>query len=336
MKTLERCCCYSFYSLTSSCIDIVLMIISGLSFFFSFLVLVIIKWKNLDSTSLGIMLVIFFLITSLFVITILIFCWRKKGTIKSTTKELAKKLSTAGIIISLVTFIFCILANIVFSEDFSQANHPCRSKITYIEKNLRNLFDKNSIDCSKYNSGVVYKIVTTGHYFISYFCLTYTEIAMIVAIFLWRSSNIRIIEGIEGVIVQEEDLEREKQEQQEKEKREEQKNRERQQQEGKNEQYSERYQPVIGKPQPTNPQRVIIEQKIIIQAPIQPEYTPNNNQYLPLGIPQKRNLPPIQSRDNNYNNINNDNNINNINNDNNINVINEPGYNYPVMQVDDI
>ena len=333
METLKRCCCFSFFSLTSENVDIVLMVVSGLSFYFSFLTLVIIKWKYIDKTSLGLMLIIFFLCTFLFFITTLIFHWRKKGIIKSSKKEAAKKLTSTGIIISVIIIVFCIISNIVFSADFSEANHPCSIKYIYIKKSVRNLSDDESddelFDCSLYsdNRDIRISIISTSQYFIAYFSLTLIEIAMIISILLWRSSNIRIITDIDGIIEMEEKEE-------EKEERKEERQQSRHEQ-GKpvvinqpiskqiQQQTTTPQQVIIQQQQPSGPVEFVIRNEVIIQ----PQSITNNNLYqypssqqsnsninnaytIPIQqIPQRQRLPPIQESVNSN--------------------LNGPGYNYP-------
>ena len=300
------CCCFSFNTFTSTCIDIALIVTTGISFFLSFLALCIVKWKNIGKSSLAMVLLIFFLAVALLVITVLIFYWRKNGSIKSSTKDLAQKLSIVGLVLSIILFIFCFIGDIVLAIDFSKANHPCNGYVvTYVGGIIiRNLLDKDSVDCDNYgDSDAFFEIVTIGQYFIAYLCLTYTEIAMIVAIFLWRSSKLRILQGIDGIINGEQEAQQQQQ-----------------------------VQNIQGQP-------VVIQQQIVIQGSgdngqIQPQYIivqgdgqNTQGQYI---VQQN---DPVPNNNTNNNNLYSKPNKGGYNNQYQVqNDMLKPGYNYPVNQ----
>ena len=202
MGLLLCCVCCSFNSYTSKCIDITLILLNAISFVLSLLALVIIKWKNVSIFSLLIMILIFLIITSLLIFSIIILIFRKNGSIKTIKKEQSQKISYAGFSLTIILLIICFIGDIALGIDFNKANYPCgkvSNVIVYTGQTMRNLIDKNSIDCESYYGQYV-EVITFGEYAISYFCFSYTEIAMIIAICLWRSSKLRIMEGIDGPI----------------------------------------------------------------------------------------------------------------------------------------
>ena len=206
------CCCCNFNSYSSRCVEISLVILNIISFALSAIALYFIKWKNVSKISLIIMLLILLLSILLFLFSIIIRCWRNSGSIKTTKKESATRLSCAGLALSIILFIICVFGDIVLGFDFNKANYPCgtnRSSYNYYNNNYyykgirRNLIDKNSIDCNNYSGEKPYiEVVTLKEYVIAYCCFSYTEIAMIVAMFLWRSLKIRIINEIDGSLNQ--------------------------------------------------------------------------------------------------------------------------------------
>ena len=194
------CCCGACCSsYTSRCIDISLIVVNAISFVLSLISLVIIKWKNVSIFSLIISILLFLFTVSLLILSIIIHFWRKVGSIKTTTKENAQRISNAGFALTIILFFICIICISTLSNDFYKANYPCGSSTDRVYTS-RNLVDKNSVDCNHNGAGSYVEVVTIGEYAISYFCLSYTEIAMIVAMFLWRSSRIRIINGVDGAI----------------------------------------------------------------------------------------------------------------------------------------
>ena len=201
MNLLSFFCCFSINSYTSRFVDISLIVLNAISLILSILALAIIKWKNVGTFSLIIMILIFLLIASLLTFSIIIHIFRKCGLIKTTTKEISRIISTFGFFLTIILFVFCFVGDITHLIDFTKTNHPCADVYINGVQVGRNLVDKNSIDCSNYYGEDSYvEIVTVGEYLISYFCFTYTEIAMIFAFFLWRSSKFRIINEIDGPI----------------------------------------------------------------------------------------------------------------------------------------
>ena len=204
---LLMCCC-SFNSYSSRCVEISLIILNIISFALSAIALYIIKWKNVSMISLIIMLLVLLLSILLFLFSIIIRCWHNSGSIKTTKKESATRLSSAGFALSIILFIICAIGDIVVGIDFNKANYPCGTGSNVDDSfdyfggyYRRNLIDKNSIDCNNYSGEKPYiEVVTSFEYSIAYFCFSYTEIAMILAIILWRSSKARIINEIDGPI----------------------------------------------------------------------------------------------------------------------------------------
>ena len=203
MGLLMCCVCCSFGGYSSKCVDVWLIVLNIISFALSFLSLIIIKWKNVSTLSLIIMILLFLLTTILLLFSIVIHVFRKNGSIKTIKKEQSVRLASAGFALTIILFIVCIVADIALAIDFDEANYPCgRVNDVYTPMYIRrNLIDKNSIDCDSptYNGQYV-EVVTFKEYAISYFCISYTEIAMIFAMLLWRSSKIRIMGEIDGCI----------------------------------------------------------------------------------------------------------------------------------------
>lgn len=199
------CCCLAFNNCTSICIDVTLLVLNSLSTILSLLALIIIQWKNVSSFSLFLMIFLFVLDVSLVIMSSLIVCWRKGGSIKDSTKQHAYRMATAGMALSIIVFIACIISDISLAIDFTKANYPC-NYFNY-QKNYYNIrrlaVNKDDIDCTKYytNKNMYFEVVTFGEYLIAYFCISFTEIAMILSMMLWSSSKRRIIEGIFGAIV---------------------------------------------------------------------------------------------------------------------------------------
>ena len=191
------CCCFYFNGLTSTCINIVLITASAISFFFSLLTLAIIKWSKIEKFSLALTILIFLLSLSILAITILLLYWRKNGTIKTTTKDISQKLSVVGFILTIVLFVLCFISVIVFAIQFRKANHPCVDFV-YVGAAviIRNL-GSDDVDCYLYSEDAYVSVVTPGQYAMAYICLVYTEFAMAISIFLWRIYTARIIAGLE-------------------------------------------------------------------------------------------------------------------------------------------
>ena len=121
------------------------------------------------------MILIFLLSTLLLILNIIIYCWQKNGSIKTTTKGQAQKISSAGNPLTVILFILCIVEDFAFSIDFEKANHPCGVKVYFLGMYVRrNLLDKNSIDCNDYiNQNPNIKVITNSDYAISYFCFSF-------------------------------------------------------------------------------------------------------------------------------------------------------------------
>lgn len=201
------CCCMAFNNFSSMCIDITLLVLNTLATVITFLTLIIVKWKNVSGFSLFIVVLIFLIDVALTVMSCLIVCWRKGGSIKDATKAHAYRMATAGLVLAVTVFVCCVIADIALGVDFAKANYPCSyynydSYHTY-DRNRRLVVNKNDIDCSLYFSkqDIYFEVVTTGEILMSYLCVSYTEIAMIFAMILWVSSKRRITDNIFGAIM---------------------------------------------------------------------------------------------------------------------------------------
>ena len=196
----------SFSSYSSTCIDITLIILDAVAFVLTLLVLIFVKWKNVSKVSLVIMIILLILITVLILFGIINQIYRKNGSIETTKREQARKITSAGFGITVAVFVICVIADIALGTAFNNANYPCGKVMDNgYDPNygyngnghgggnrIRNLIDKDSIDCSNSTyKGQYFEIVTSGEYVVSYFCISYTEIAMIVGVFLWRSLKLR-------------------------------------------------------------------------------------------------------------------------------------------------
>ena len=198
------CCCFSYNGYSSKCVDIALIVLNSISFILSLASLAIIKLDNLRGFSKVMIILLFLLTLSLLILSIIIRCWRSTGTIKTSAKSHGIKIANAGFALTIILFILCFVTDVTLALDFTKANYPCDNYNSSDDNGMvwyRNLATKESINCQVYGKDYYTGAVGIGQYLIAYFFISYTELAMLFCMFLWRNSKIRIEEDIDGPII---------------------------------------------------------------------------------------------------------------------------------------
>ena len=197
------CCCFSYNGYSSKCVDVALIVLNSISFILSIACLAIIKFDNLRGFSKVVLILLFLLTLSLLILSIIIRYWRSIGTIKTSAKSHGTKIADAGFALTIILFVLCFVADVILALDFTKANYPCDSYYSddYRTTWLRNLAKKVSINCQTVPKDYYTEAVGIGQYLIAYFFISYTELAMLFCMFLWRNSKRRIVESIDGPII---------------------------------------------------------------------------------------------------------------------------------------
>ena len=193
------CCHSAANSCSTKSLCIGLIVVNTIMIVLSLILFVVLKWKYLRLFTLIIMIVIFILPTLLLILSIIIYRWQKSGSIKTTTKIQAQKISSAGNPLTVILLIVCIIQDFAFCLDFDKANHPC-GKVYFLGMYVRrNLLGKNSIDCNDYiDQNPNIKVIKNSDYAIAFCCLSLIELTLFAASILWQHSKLRIINGADG------------------------------------------------------------------------------------------------------------------------------------------
>ena len=195
-------CCYSicgafcFNRAQSKNLEITLIVFNSIAVFLLLLSLIMINWKNISTAN-----VVFFILMFLICICCLIFAiflrlWRAKDLIKTIKKAPGMSLSTVGTTLTIINFILCLIEEIIITISFSKADYPCRTYSYYDNPFFRRT--SSDVDCTGKYSNYYTGIISTAEYLITYFCLSYLEISLILNIILWFKLKSRIRLELDG------------------------------------------------------------------------------------------------------------------------------------------
>lgn len=170
----------------------------------SILVLILVNWKYGSTAGLVsyIISLVIFIITEIFLILIVI--WRKNGTIKSTNKPKAKGFACSGIVLSVITLISAIIAEIVIPSEQEKIEFPCRyysynndqSNFSNRDSEYYRYLQTNDCKFNDYNYRT-HKI-KDSEIIAPYFCSSFLETFSLLLIMLWENEHRRVIKGVDG------------------------------------------------------------------------------------------------------------------------------------------
>ena len=180
---------------TSKCISICLILANLLSFALFIPLLTLKNLKNLPKYYLITTILLFLLVTSLLIFSIIIRCWQKRGSIKTTTKEQARRIAIAGYYLSINFIIFSSLNFIAIGIEFYKLNYLC-----IYGKYEGKIINGKKIICDDKNIYQYYSIVTDEEFATFIICVVCFYFPMIYTIALWESSIKRITFGIDSRI----------------------------------------------------------------------------------------------------------------------------------------
>ena len=221
------CCCTTccLDSLSTKALEIFTIIFHSISSLFLLLSLIIIKWKNIPTVNLVFFLLMFLMNIIMLLFVILIRLWRAKNVIKTTKRSLGNIFSIISIILVIICFIMCLVEEFLIILAFNKADYPC----SYLENNEREKNDNyyynnyyyyrkssnntiieeirkldsssNKYDCDKLNYNYNAHVISNSEYIITYFTLSFLELALIFEIALWIILKRRIFYKTDGPMI---------------------------------------------------------------------------------------------------------------------------------------
>lgn len=190
------CCCCGFSDQDGKfkALEIALIALHCLSIILLILCLAFISWDELNSTCLALFIVMLVLIVGKLIIASFIRHWGSSGLNKTTKKETVFCLCIFGVVLVVINFVICIIAETVTTSAFIKANFPCTDDL---KKSLQN-FEYND-ECTK-DEDFKIDVISIGQYFLAYVTFSYLEMALIgkgvifiaIRILLQNATRIRV------------------------------------------------------------------------------------------------------------------------------------------------
>ena len=181
-------CCYPFCRAKSKNLEITLIVFNSIAAFLLLLSLIIINWKNISTANVVFFILMFLICICCLIFSIFLRLWRSKNLIKTTKKAPGMSLSTAGTTLTIINLSLCLNEEIIISVGFSKADYHCIANSHYDNPFFRRI--SSDVDCTG--------ILSTAEYIITYFCLSYLEISLILNIILWFKLKSRIKLELDG------------------------------------------------------------------------------------------------------------------------------------------
>ena len=170
---------------TSNCISLCLIVINSITFVLYILFMAFIKMQNLPLYYIIKKIIIFLLNISLLVLSIILYCWRKSGSIKTAKKEQALTISIAGQFLSVLIWIFWCMNTVAIFIKLKKLQFSCSNNESEIkERNQRILCNSDNTNYSK-------------GFPIIYVLFVYITLAFTFNTSLLSASMLRIIYGID-------------------------------------------------------------------------------------------------------------------------------------------
>ena len=190
------CCCLGscFGTGSSKSIEVLLIIVHSVSFALIILSLAIMKWKELSSANIYFFIIMLILTIICLIFAILIRLWRSQNIIKNTKRSVGTSLCTTSLVLVIITFILCVIEEIIFTISYQDVNFPCRDYDNdYYYRRLN-----SDVDCRFVKSDYNTKIIPFYQYFVVYITLTYLELALILKMCIWYLLRTRVINGLDN------------------------------------------------------------------------------------------------------------------------------------------
>ena len=165
-------CCYSicgylcFNSSQSKTLEIVLIVFNSISFILLLLSLIMINWNEISKANLAIFIIMLLINIIYLIFPIFLRYWRAKNLIKEAKKSIAYAFAIAGLILTIIQFILCIIEEILITYGYNEA----------------------------YNE----EVITVTQYIIAYITFSYLEIALIWGNIIWYILRKRIQQQLDG------------------------------------------------------------------------------------------------------------------------------------------
>jgi len=204
------CCCFCncCNSYSSKCVEISILVLSGLTFISSILGFVFIKWSHLTTVGsiLLILLIVFSTIITIGSICILIF--RFKNIINNKKNFISTVFAILGLTLSIAILLISLVAESLVQTNFKDIDYPCKDMSYNSRKDEIVYFRYLSLDiltpeekiefCKNKNINYNAKICSNLEYTMTYLSATIIEFCTLILIFFWYNDLRRIKEKVDG------------------------------------------------------------------------------------------------------------------------------------------
>ena len=193
-------CCYSicgylcFNSSQSKTLEIVLIVMNSISFILLLLSLIMIKWNEISKANLAIFIIMLLINIIYLIFPIFLRYWRARNLIKEAKRSMANALAIAGLTLTIIQFILCIIEEILLTYGFNEANYPCHKN----DKHYYYRRISTEVNCAYLSSDYNAEVITVTQFMIAYITFSYLEIALILGNIIWYILRRRIQQQLDG------------------------------------------------------------------------------------------------------------------------------------------
>ena len=201
------CMCNCCNSYSSKCVEFCTLVLSTVTFVFSILWFVFMKWSHLTIACSILLILLIFFASFTATSTLCINIFRYKGVINKNKNLISTYLAIISLSLTIIIFVMCLVAESLVQTNFRDIDYPCKDLKYYSNKNSiyyrllsleiisdeqRNEFCKDkAID---YNA----KICSNLEYTMAYISSTVIECCTLILCFFWYNDYRRIREKIDG------------------------------------------------------------------------------------------------------------------------------------------
>ena len=191
------CCCLGsccFGQAQTKTLEIASIVLHSISFILFLVCLIMNKWGKIYTINVVFFILMFLINICGLVFGILLKLWRDKGIIKTTKKNTGINITNAAITLAVINYIICLIEEIIIIISFRKVNYPCYSYNDYYYYRRMS----SDVGCTNKYSDYYTGVIPDGPIIMTYFTLSYLEIALILKIIIWVILKQRVKLELDG------------------------------------------------------------------------------------------------------------------------------------------
>ena len=201
------CMCNCCNSYSSKCVEFCTLILSTVTFVFSILGFVFIKWSHLTMTCSILLILLIFFASFITMSSVCINIFRYKGVINKNKNLISTYFAIISLTLTIIILLMSLVAESLIQTNFKDIDYPCKDLTYKADKNtivfrllsLEIISDEQRTEFCKdktldYNA----KICSNVEYTMTYLSSTVIECCTLILCFFWYNDYRRIREKVDG------------------------------------------------------------------------------------------------------------------------------------------